>query len=382
MAAPATTGLLRTKVAEMEIGDYIKCGLQVNPSRIFNHLGKIDELNDGAGINKEMPLTGLTYSSNGVDAHIGYFYFIKVSKGLLIADRICLTGQTGSWNDLNKTKHIEGVPWNSGNNIPVMTSNTVPSGLASASSEWVGQPAFKAFDGNISNAGNAWVTNSTIGGWLQYDFPEPRVITGYAVCPQISNLLRSPKDWTFEAWDETESRWVILDQRIGIIGWASNAFMNFSFANKKVYSKYRINVSANSGDATYLSIQEMQLFEVSGVIRTLTGGVAFADSEGNKALTEQNPPQGAWPTNNEWDRYITKYPESRIQEGKTLNDIFHFAECMTWTQDTGSDGISSGSAARRVIRGGSNGVAFYNTYSSDNANIQVGFRPVLEYKEV
>lgn len=54
--------------------------------------------------------------------------------------------------------------------IPVMTSNTTPSGEASASGVWKsGYEAYKAFNGNASQT-QGWINNNYTGGWLQYDF--------------------------------------------------------------------------------------------------------------------------------------------------------------------------------------------------------------------
>ena len=51
---------------------------------------------------------------------------------------------------------------------PIMTSDTTPSGVCSASTIWSGYDAYKAFDGNDSTC---WHTAaSTTSGWLQYKF--------------------------------------------------------------------------------------------------------------------------------------------------------------------------------------------------------------------
>ena len=59
--------------------------------------------------------------------------------------------------------------------VPTMTSNTAPSGTASASSVYQSSNtylAYKAFDGNT---GTFWLSNNTSGGssWLQYEFTSP-----------------------------------------------------------------------------------------------------------------------------------------------------------------------------------------------------------------
>ena len=57
--------------------------------------------------------------------------------------------------------------------IPVMTSDTTPSGNASASGVWkAGYEAYKAFNGNASQT-QGWINDTHISGWLQYDFETP-----------------------------------------------------------------------------------------------------------------------------------------------------------------------------------------------------------------
>lgn len=65
--------------------------------------------------------------------------------------------------------------------IPVMTSNTKPSGTASASSEYnANTPAWKAFDDDTATQWTSASETKSTGGtaWLQYDF-------GYAVRPTL-----------------------------------------------------------------------------------------------------------------------------------------------------------------------------------------------------
>jgi hypothetical protein len=61
------------------------------------------------------------------------------------------------------------------NQIPIMTSNTTPSGVASASGEWDGgNQAWRAF----ADAGNQWTASSgqKVGAWLQYKFASAQKI--------------------------------------------------------------------------------------------------------------------------------------------------------------------------------------------------------------
>lgn len=134
---------------------------------------------------------------------------------------------------------------------------------------------------------------------------------------------------------------------------------------------------------------------VSGTFRSLTGGAAYADTNGNMSLTDQG--FGAWPTNNEWDKYIVSFPSNKIQTGNVLDDVFHWKSTCSWCQETVINGLAHhtttstiGNNTHRIWRGTSSGLtgtfrneANYGNFSASttSANL-IGFRPVFEYKEV
>lgn len=113
-----------------------------------------------------------------------------------------------------------------------------------------------------------------------------------------------------------------------------------------------------------------------GDIRSLTGGVAFADTSGNYSTTDLG--FGAFPNNNEFGKYILKFDPSLIQAGKTLDDIFHHVAIKTWTQDTPA--LVIGASTNRVTRGGT-GTATFSQIVSTTSNVTIGFRPVFKYIE-
>jgi WD40 repeat protein len=78
MAVPNTTGVMRTNLADMQIGDYIPCTYNI-PS--INIPGCFYNLGENKGI--EIPYAGI----NAQDQY-GLFYFVKVDKGTCVADRV------------------------------------------------------------------------------------------------------------------------------------------------------------------------------------------------------------------------------------------------------------------------------------------------------
>lgn len=133
----------------------------------------------------------------------------------------------------------------------------------------------------------------------------------------------------------------------------------------------------------------LKLYGVDGILRSLTGGVAYADENGNRSMTNLN--KGCFPTNNEWDKYIINFPISKIQSGKSLEDIWHYFDIYTWTQDTASNGIyisSSGTSSAtvnstfRTMRGKSGIWGDFGIRQSSNSGSDAGLRPVFEWREV
>jgi len=146
-------------------------------------------------------------------------------------------------------------------NVPTMTSNTSPSGVASCSSAYnASTDCYRAFAGLTYNG---WLSLGTPTGVLQYQFPTGKTVQQYSIIPwSIDNFSsRSPKTWTFEA-SNNGTDWVVLDSRTNYTSWVSYTASNFSFTNSTSYSYYRLNVSANGGD-TYLGVQNLGIY--SGV---------------------------------------------------------------------------------------------------------------------
>ncbi|MBE9914762.1 discoidin domain-containing protein [Paenibacillus donghaensis] len=147
------------------------------------------------------------------------------------------------------------------NLIPAMTSNTSPSGVASASSEWsTTTAAYRAFDGQ---AYYGWATKTGTSGWVAYEFDTPTVVNKYKLSSRsiLNGSTEAPKDWTFEGWDGTQ--WVALDTQSGISNWQYGIKKEFSFTNEKQFKKYRLNVTSNNGYNEYLTIGALEMYNTN-----------------------------------------------------------------------------------------------------------------------
>jgi len=374
MPVPATKGQLRTRIEDMEIGDYIICEYQASTS---GEVGTFSNLGGPAGT--EIPVTGEA-------APNGSFYFVMVDKvpgygGLLVADRVIQ--HSISWNTLNAGKLIQGLT-KEFSLVPAMTSDTEPFGTVSASSVYeAGREAYRAFDGVISVYTSSWTSNSDPPVWIKYDFGEgnQKKVIAYSLGSSTDYPVAMPKDWVFQGSVDGVV-WVDLDNRSNETNWAGGEVRYYSFNNQAQYRFYRVYILDNNrtSNKRWTIISEIGLYDrlYSGKIRSLTGGVAYADANGNSSTTDQG--YGGWPTNNEFDKYILRFPQELVQEGYTLFDVFHHDVVKTWTQDTPI--ISIAAATNRVTRGGTTGTNnFSYLTSTTTTDTTVGFRPVLEFME-
>ncbi len=142
--------------------------------------------------------------------------------------------------------------------IPVMTSNTAPSGVASASESWSGGATpWSVF--NPSTEG--WFTNgSALPQWIQYQFAVPITIVQYCIVPWSYDTFpsRSPTSWVL-AGSNDGSTWTTLDTQTSYTSWTRYVPSTFPVVGASAYSYYRLTMSANGGN-TYTGIKQLQVY--------------------------------------------------------------------------------------------------------------------------
>ncbi|PWK13449.1 fibronectin type III domain-containing protein, partial [Tumebacillus permanentifrigoris] len=133
---------------------------------------------------------------------------------------------------------------------PIMTSNTSPLGAVTTNPS--NGTAYLLFDHNDANS----ISLAGGKGIIEYDYQTPTRIHEYTMMPLPGYLTRMPKSWTFEGFNGTD--WVILDTQQNVTPWTVSR-KYFTFQNDLVFSKYRLNITGNNGDASYLTMSEIQL---------------------------------------------------------------------------------------------------------------------------
>jgi len=150
------------------------------------------------------------------------------------------------------------------NEIPKMTANNAPSGVASASSEQGDLSAWQAMDQN--GTGTRWASlGSGYPQWLQYQFASGKVINGYEFA--AFSVAQTPSNFTLQASNDGGT-WTILDTRTS----AGKGY--FMFSNTVAYTYYRLHVTADYGGGS-LSLWEFMLYSTPTLAVTAGGDVEY-----------------------------------------------------------------------------------------------------------
>jgi hypothetical protein len=356
MSAPI--GLtIKTTLQDMKTGDCIPCRYTTLTS---GQAGYFSEL--GTCIANEIPVAGTAIPD-------GLFYFIKTNKGTFIADRVIQTGI--SWNVLNTNLFIEGKNTLFEYYKPKTYSGTMYSGYVYSNLE----------DNSTSTV---WYSSGTGGNenvdCVILDFETPKDVTavymvGTAYGCNTFNIMYS---------DDNATWTLAYSDALG-----SNVTKTFSFnsVGEHRYWKVFIKTTFSAGSS---GLAELRMGDKSkaGLVRSLTGGVAYADSNGNSSTSDKG--LGAWPTSNEWDRYIVNSDlGGKITKGD--DNIWHLENIQSHCKETITSGTwinihggtSSANSSCRMLRGMNNSSTWNNlnyNISSATSNTE-GFRPVLNYIE-
>ena len=148
--------------------------------------------------------------------------------------------------------------------IPTMTSNTAPSGVASADNELTGDyAAWKAMDDTNADA-LSWYATGGFPHWVQYQFTSAKVIRRYTITSRnIGEASMShPIAWTFQG-SNNGSDWTTLDTQTSQ-DFAQAEKKTYSFSNPNSYTYYRVTFSSGS-HASDVAVGELEMMEKVGV---------------------------------------------------------------------------------------------------------------------
>lgn len=136
--------------------------------------------------------------------------------------------------------------------VPTMTSNTTPSGEASAS---VGNAnAYKAFDGSTSTY---WDENYSTNQWIAYENTSSTVVNAVSILPALAgSTYRRIQNFKVEGYKD--GNWETI--YTGVAQKTSEANPQvFDFSNIESYTKHRLYV-VDTYDGTYIGIISLQFY--------------------------------------------------------------------------------------------------------------------------
>lgn len=174
---------------------------------------------------------------------------------------LAASGSIGSFQNGYATSTVAGTA------IPMMTSNTAPSGVASASTIFdASYDAWKAFNRVNAAPTDAWLTgsvpslaSSATWQWLKYDFgvgASVNVQTYYVTSRNYADAT-NPKTWNLQGSNDN-SNWSDTHSVSGDNSWTQNQTKQFTCTTPGSYRYYRMLIKEGTGP-TYLAIGELDL---------------------------------------------------------------------------------------------------------------------------
>lgn len=144
--------------------------------------------------------------------------------------------------------------------VPVMTSNTTPSGVCSASYANTGQEAYKAFDNNSSTLwGSYGTSNPNVNQWVGYEYTTATVIRAFELVALYDTNLRV-KNFKIQGSNDGFSS-DVHDLYTGATesDSSSSAKVRGFFDNSTAYKYYRLYVIDNWSSNTSIAIAIISL---------------------------------------------------------------------------------------------------------------------------
>jgi hypothetical protein len=158
-------------------------------------------------------------------------------------------------------------------NIPAMTGNTTPSGIANSSGYTGAYYPYLAFDQLGLGDSSTWRSNTVNSGWLSYDYGTNKLIKRYYIRSTTASPAATtfPISWNFEGWNG--SSWDILEAKSAMGTSVSTGYTSALLTHTTQYSLYRIIVLNCFNTSWNPTIATFEMTESTGTIYgAITGG--------------------------------------------------------------------------------------------------------------
>ena len=126
--------------------------------------------------------------------------------------------------------------------VPIMTSNTSPSGEASCSNRYNGNyEPFYAFNRQLGGDAQTWATIQALPQWIQYKFEEPKVVKKIVTVNRNERNIRAAKTYILQGSNDGSTYTDI--QTCSIQSYAAHYKEVVDIENETAYLYYRLYVT-------------------------------------------------------------------------------------------------------------------------------------------
>ncbi|MEV4497153.1 GH92 family glycosyl hydrolase [Micromonospora arborensis] len=161
-------------------------------------------------------------------------------------------------------------------------------------------------------------------GWVTYQLAKPATVVRYSLTAANDEPTRDPKDFVVQGSNDG-STWTDLDKRTGETFSGRFTTKTYSFTNTSAYGYYRLNITANSGDAL-VQLADWNISDGSNVLPPMVseatagpdGGYTTKPGAGFTGLAALRYAGGAdgngrsYATNKLFDVHIPVGPKTRL----------------------------------------------------------------------
>ena len=143
--------------------------------------------------------------------------------------------------------------------VPAMTAATTSGVTVSASGNISSFFGWNAFDNSTSTFWNKGLAGDD---WVKVDFGSAKIVAAYTLTARNGYVNEAPKTWTVEGSNDN-TNWDVLDTQTNVAAWAASEKRQYNLSAGVIdaYQYYRFLETANQGNATNLSVAEIELLE-------------------------------------------------------------------------------------------------------------------------
>jgi len=194
------------------------------------------------------------------------------------------TDNDGTQFTLKSTLGYGPTAYTSTSLVPVMTSNTAPSGTVISSGNWVNDGnRYKVFNG--ADEASIWISGDAYR-FIGYTFPSAKVINKFSWAPATSyfaSTTYAPTKLNLIASNDGGANWVTIGTNTSITGWAGGTAKIFQHSNATPYTSWAVAIPLGGyGNVDNCYPGEIKFYE-AGLVPTYPINTAYSITTTNSS---------------------------------------------------------------------------------------------------